>query len=176
MGAIYTKTGDKGKTALLGGSRVTKDDLRVACYGTFDEANAMLGVAYSNIEDSDMKNIIRDIQKKLFTLSAELASDSNGREKLTAKIQKEDIESVERIIDDYTNQLEKLKAFIIPGDTQASAFLHVSRTIVRRAERSLVKLQKQEAVREEITQYTNRLSDLLFTLARVESELLTTQS
>ncbi|GEK91890.1 cob(I)yrinic acid a,c-diamide adenosyltransferase [Alkalibacterium kapii] len=176
MGAIYTKTGDKGKTALLGGSRVSKDDLRVDCYGIFDEANAMLGVAYSNIEDLDMKKVIRDIQKDLFTLSAELASDSKGREKLTSSIQKIDIEATEHLIDDYTNQLEKLKAFVIPGETPGSSFLHVSRTIVRRAERSLIKLQKQETVRKEITQYTNRLSDLLFILARVESELLNVQS
>ncbi|WP_423188509.1 cob(I)yrinic acid a,c-diamide adenosyltransferase [Alkalibacterium sp. f15] len=172
MGAIYTKTGDKGETALLGGSRVTKDDLRVDCYGTFDEANATMGVAYSEIRDQELKIVIRDIQEKLFILSAELASDARGKEKLSKKIQREDIESSERIIDDYTAQLEKLKAFIIPGETSASSFLHVSRTIVRRAERLLVKLQKKEAVRAELIQYTNRLSDLLFTLARVESELL----
>lgn len=169
MGSIYTKTGDEGKTALLGGSRVSKNDIKVECYGTFDEVNAALGVVRALTKNEDIKNTIYTAQKKLFLISAELASDDRGKQMLSEKLTKEDIKTVENTIDSYTENLEPLRQFVVPGDNEVSSFIHVARTVVRRAERVLVALKEVEDVRSEIKQYTNRLSDLLFTLARVES-------
>lgn len=169
MGSIYTKTGDEGKTALLGGSRVSKNDIKVECYGTFDEVNAALGVVRALTKNEDIKNTIYTVQKKLFLISAELASDDKGKQMLSEKLTKEDIKTVENTIDSYTENLEPLRQFVVPGDNEVSSFIHVARTVVRRAERVLVALKEVEDVRSEIKQYTNRLSDLLFTLARVES-------
>lgn len=169
MGSIYTKTGDEGKTALLGGSRVSKNDIKVECYGTFDEVNAALGVVRALTKNEDIKNTIYTVQKKLFLISAELASDDKGKQMLSEKLTKEDIKTVENTIDSYTENLEPLRQFVVPGENEVSSFIHVARTVVRRAERVLVALKEVEDVRSEIIQYTNRLSDLLFTLARVES-------
>lgn len=167
---IYTKKGDKGETGLLGGSRIRKDDLRVSCYGTLDEANAALGVAYSLIEDKEIQRIVRDIQKRLFVLGAELASDHAGRELLKDTVQQKEIEALESIIDRYEAQLGPLKEFIIPGGTTASASIHLARTIIRRAERLIVELSEETDVRQDLIQYVNRLSDTLFMLARGEEQ------
>ncbi len=172
MASVYTKTGDNGETGLLGGSRVQKDDTRVSCYGTLDEANSMIGLAYSMIEDNEIRIILRLVQKNLFTLGAELASDCKGKSLLNESIQKKDINHMEEIIDKYMLKIGQQKEFIIPGKTTASAALHVSRTIIRRAERLMMALKKEHELRVEIFQYINRLSDLLFVLARVESELI----
>ncbi|MCC5910639.1 MAG: cob(I)yrinic acid a,c-diamide adenosyltransferase [Clostridiaceae bacterium] len=172
MASVYTKTGDKGETGLLGGSRVAKDDLRVDCYGTLDEANAVIGVAYSMIQDIEMKEILGGIQQKIFLIGAELASDDKGKGYLPEMIHQGDVEDIEKIINKYSAQVGEQKSFITPGQTTASSFLHVARTIIRRAERLMVTLQKKDGVRKDIIQYTNRLSDLLFILARIESELL----
>lgn len=165
---IYTRKGDKGETGLLGGSRIGKDSLRVSCYGTLDEANAAIGVAYSLITCKEIKDILRGVQKQLFMVGAELASDQKGKNYLKEKVQPSDISAFEQLIDKYETQLGPLKEFVIPGDTTASSQLHLARTIIRRAERLIVELSKEEEVREEITQYVNRLSDLIFMLARTE--------
>jgi ATP:cob(I)alamin adenosyltransferase len=170
MGSIYTKKGDKGETGLLGGSRIRKDDLRVSCYGTLDEANAALGVAYSITEGKGIQGILRGIQKRLFVVGAELASDEAGRDYLKEIVQQKDIEALERIIDQYEEQLGPLKEFIIPGGTTASASIHLARTIIRRGERLLVELSQEVNVRQELIQYINRLSDALFMLARGEEQ------
>lgn len=170
MANVYTKTGDRGQTGLVGGSRVWKDDLRVHCYGTLDEANAMMGVAYSLCENKEIKNILKDIQKQLFILGAELASDEQGEKYIREKIEKEDIQKLEKIIDEYTEKIGQQKEFVIPGKTTASAILHVARTIIRRTERMVIELYKEEKIRDEIEQYMNRLSDMLFVLARVEEQ------
>ena len=168
MANVYTKTGDEGQTGLVGGSRVWKDSLRVHCYGTLDEANAMLGVAYALCKDEKIQTIVRSIQKKLFVVGAELASDEIGEKYIKEKIEQKDIENLETIIDDYTEKIGQQKEFVIPGKNTASATLHVARTIIRRAERNIIKLLKEEEVRGEILKYVNRLSDSLFVLARVE--------
>jgi ATP:cob(I)alamin adenosyltransferase len=168
MSNVYTKTGDKGETGLLGGSRIWKDDLRVSCYGTLDEANSMIGVANSLIKNEDIKKILNKIQKELFILGAELASDDRGTDYLKDKIGKDHIRYLEDSINKYIDEIGEQKNFIIPGKTTASSILHVARTIVRRAERAIVSLNKRENIREEVLQYVNRLSDTLFTLARVE--------
>lgn len=168
MANVYTKTGDKGQTGLLGGSRIWKDDLRVHCYGTFDEANSMIGVAYSLCENEEIKNILNDIQKQLFILGAELASDESGEKYIKEKIEEKDVKNLEKIVDYYIEKIGQQKEFVIPGKTTTSAILHVARTIIRRGERLVIQLHKEAKIREEIQKYVNRLSDMLFILARVE--------
>lgn len=168
MSGIYTRTGDKGTTGLYGGSRISKDSLRVCCYGTVDEANSTMGAAYAFLEDEDMKVFMHKLQEKMFVLGAELASDDNGKNILSQKIEKSDIEFLEKNIDTFIEETGKMKNFVIPGTSKASALLHVARTVVRRAERNIIELSKQENIREEILKYTNRLSDTLYAMARVE--------
>ncbi len=170
MGNVYTKTGDKGETGLLGGSRISKDDLKVECYGTVDEANSMIGVAYSITVHTDIKEILRGIQKKLFSIGAELASDEKGITLLNDKVEDSDILYLENLIDKYLEEVGKQTSFIIPGKTTTSATMHVARTIVRRAERRIVTLSKETAISKSLVKYINRLSDTLFTLARVEEK------
>lgn len=170
MGSIYTKTGDKGETGLFGGSRIFKDDLRVTCYGTIDEANSMIGVAYSLIKSDDIREILRHIQKRLFVLGAELASDGKGKTLIKDTITDKDVIYLENIIDKYTEKIGKQESFVIPGKSTASSVLHVARTVVRRAERLIVSLSKESSIRELLIKYVNRLSDALFILARVEEE------
>jgi ATP:cob(I)alamin adenosyltransferase len=170
MGKVYTKTGDNGETGLFGGSRILKDDLRVDCYGTLDEAISMIGVAYSIIEDMDIKEILRCTQNKLFCIGAELASDEKGSMLLRDKIKEEDVSILEGIIDRYSEEAGPQKNFVIPGKTTASATLHVARTIIRRAERKIITLSKNTGVSKPILMYMNRLSDALFVLARIQGE------
>ncbi len=168
MANIYTRTGDKGITGLYGGSRISKDDLRVYCYGTIDEANSVIGAAYAFLEDEELKKLLRRIQEKMFVLGAELASDIKGIDMLSEKISKSDIEFLESNIDYLTEETGKMKKFLIPGGTKASSFIHVARTVVRRAERNIIGLSRNEDIREEVIGYTNRLSDALYAIARAE--------
>lgn len=165
---IYTKGGDKGQTSLLGGSRIDKDSLRVECYGIMDEALSQMGVCYSIIKDDEMKGILRHVQERIFMLNAELASDEKGLSYIKSRINEEDVSYLENIIDGYQRILGPQHEFIIPGDTYISSLLHVARTIVRRAERSIVTLSKTENVSESIKKFVNRLSDTLYVLARME--------
>lgn len=167
--AVYTKKGDKGETGLLGGSRIAKDSHKVSCYGTLDEANAALGVARSLVDNEELKEIIHGIQKQIFVVGAELASDDKGKNILKNKVTAEDITKFENIIDDFDKKLGPLHEFIIPGETTASAQLHLARSIVRRAERLIVELNRETPVRQEVIQYVNRLSDTIFMLARAEA-------
>lgn len=171
MSSIYTKTGDQGQTGLLGGSRVGKDNAKVHCYGTLDEANASLGVAYSLLQNQDIKKVVRDIQKKLFILGAELASDEKGKKFIREKIEQTDVEALEKIIDYWLERVGPQREFVIPGKDTASAMLHVARTIIRRAERNIISFSKEEEIRPEILKYVNRLSDALFTMARAEENM-----
>lgn len=168
MANIYTKKGDAGETGLLGGSRVPKNSLRVECYGTVDEANSILGLAYSQTENADIKSYIRDIQKKLFIVGAELASDEKGLEFLKNKISDADIAYLENIIDDCYKDIGPQTEFIIPGANGASASLHMARTVIRRAEREITTLKALEPIRQELLKYVNRLSDAIYALARLE--------
>ncbi|MBS4534536.1 cob(I)yrinic acid a,c-diamide adenosyltransferase [Clostridium sp. D2Q-14] len=170
MRSIYTKTGDKGETSLFGGSRISKDNLQVECYGTVDEANSMIGVAYSLVNDDEIKNELRNIQKKLFVLGAEIASDSKGIKNLTDKIVQRDIELLEKTIDKYTKKIGIQDSFIIPGGDISSSTLHMARTVVRRSERLVIALNKQAEINTYIKKYLNRLSDLLFIMARIEEK------
>jgi cob(I)alamin adenosyltransferase len=164
---IYTKTGDSGQTGLFGGPRVSKDDPRIEAYGTVDELNSVLGLARAATLPGDIDLLIARIQNDLFSVGAELATpkpDATGMR----IIQSAHIEALERAIDHYESSLEPLKQFILPGGTPAAAALHLARTVCRRAERRVITLIKQpgESVSAEIVIYLNRISDLLFVLAR----------
>lgn len=170
MANLYTKTGDKGTTALVGGSRVSKSSLRVECYGTIDEANSMLGTAYAATDVEYIRHTVKSIQGRLFSLGAELASDEAGMAKLDHLISKEDVGYLEGVVDKCTETTGVQTRFVIPGVDAPSAALHVARTIVRRAERRIVELAQQEHVREEVVKYVNRLSDAIYALARLQEE------
>lgn len=171
MANLYTKTGDKGQTSLFGGSRISKASLRVECYGTVDETNSMLGLAYAQCNREYIRTSIHSIQGRLFSLGAELASDEQGASKLEGKISEEDVSFLEHVVDTCTETTGKQTHFVIPGVDPASAALHVARTIIRRAERHVVALSEQEPVREVVRRYVNRLSDAIYALARLQEDL-----
>jgi cob(I)alamin adenosyltransferase len=167
---IYTKTGDKGDTGLFGGGRVPKDDPRVEAYGDVDELNASLGMVRSAEVMPRVDEVIVPIQRDLFSIGALLATPDLAKmhDHLSkARIDDDRIASLERSIDECDRELEPLKAFIVPGGTPKSAALHVARTVCRRAERRVISLQKDHEIPQIVVVYLNRLSDLLFTLARV---------
>mgnify|MGYP000061889346 CR=1 FL=1 len=166
-GKIYTKTGDDGTTGLVGGNRRKKYDFRLEAYGAVDELNAALGVIRSMEVDELMGKLMLQIQHKLFNIGSRLASDEKG-EGFTAKlaIKTEDVEVLEHAIDNFEKELPRLTDFILPGGDSLSAQCHVARTVCRRAERRIVELSDHEPVRPELKKYINRLSDLLFILAR----------
>ncbi|QUH20974.1 cob(I)yrinic acid a,c-diamide adenosyltransferase [Alkaliphilus sp. B6464] len=167
---IYTKTGDSGETSLYDGKRVKKDDIRVESYGTIDELNSMLGLARNFIDDKEIVEIIYRIQRELFNVAGELATE-NG-EKFKTKVSEEQIKYLEETIDNYLEKMPKMDKFIIPGTNKASASLHVARTICRRAERRILTLKKEEYVSDVLIKYVNRLSDTIYALARyLESDL-----
>ncbi len=167
---IYTKTGDAGDTGLFGGGRVQKDDPRVEAYGDVDELNAVLGLARAIEPMPRVDEILIPMQRDLFSIGALLATpDREKMERHLAKanIDERRISDLERAIDDCEKELEPLKAFIIPGGSRKGAVLHVARTVCRRAERRVVALQREVEIPPLVVIYLNRLSDLLFTLARV---------
>jgi len=167
---IYTKTGDKGLTSLFDGSRVDKDDLRVECYGTLDELSSYIGLCSIYAQDSD-KKVLRDIQLKMFSVCAELATREEGKYKNV--VVEEDITNLESLIDEYISKIDKVDAFIVPGTSVVSANLHIARTICRRAERRIYSLSKIEKINPFLLKYINRLSDLLYAIARFnETELI----
>jgi len=162
---IYTKTGDKGDTSLFGGKRLPKSHLRIETYGTVDELNSFIGVLRDSTASEPIRSILKDIQDRLFTLGANLASDPE-KPLATPDIFDSDIEALEKAIDEMTGQLPPLKNFILPGGHTTVSFCHVARCVCRRAERLAVALMLEEPVDEQIIRYLNRLSDYLFVLAR----------
>jgi cob(I)alamin adenosyltransferase len=167
---IYTRTGDAGATALFGGGRVSKDHPRVEAYGDVDELNAALGLARAIELMPRIDEVLVPVQRDLFAIGALLATPDHAkmREQLQkARIDDERIAELERAIDDCEQELEPLRSFILPGGTPKSGALHVARTICRRAERRVVTLAQDVELPSLVIQYLNRLSDLLFMLARV---------
>ena len=164
---IYTKTGDRGETALFGGARVSKADPRVEAYGEVDELNAFVGVARAHGLDPDMDELLASVQSTLFDVGAELAAAPGSKTSGMPRVADAQVEVLERAIDRFEEELAPLKSFILPGGTAAAAALHVARTVTRRAERRVVALGGEPAPREVIVRFLNRLSDLLFVLARV---------
>jgi len=167
LSRIYTRTGDGGETGLVGGKRVAKDSLRVKAYGSVDEVNSVLGIARSQIEDRDLDTLLAELQADLFVVGADLASVAGNEQRNLPHISKEKVTVLERIIDRYESELPPLKSFILPGGGRVGAVLHNARTVARRAERSIVTLSKAEQINDQMLPYMNRLSDLLFVLARV---------
>ncbi|MSQ46687.1 MAG: cob(I)yrinic acid a,c-diamide adenosyltransferase [Ignavibacteria bacterium] len=166
---IYTKTGDKGETSLYGGKRVSKDILRIECYGTVDELNSVIGLARSNKCAKKIDNILKIIQNELFVIGADLATPNEVKSK-TDKIADENILQLEKFIDTLDSELPQLQNFILPGGSKCGALIHFARTVSRRAERLVVSLSKQEKIDNQIIIYLNRLSDLLFVMARFQNK------
>ncbi len=170
MANIYTKTGDEGETGLLGGERISKDSIRINAYGTIDEASSMIGLAYSLCKNENTKKILKKIQTKLITVGAELASTSNSKKHLVDTITEKDVKELEEIIEEIIERIGKQTEFVIPGSDPVSSSLHVARSIIRRAERSIIKLSKTEDIDPQLKKYINRLSDCIFSIARNEEE------
>ncbi|WP_202080357.1 cob(I)yrinic acid a,c-diamide adenosyltransferase [Caldalkalibacillus salinus] len=165
---IYTKTGDKGQTSIIGG-RVSKDDLQVEAYGTVDEANSIVGVAVSTLNEAEeeLKKELEDIQHELFDCGSDLSMKEGAEDKYEYKVNENMIKRLEARIDVYVDEAPSLQRFILPGGTQAAAHLHVARTVVRRAERRVVSLAERQTINPFVRQYLNRLSDYLFAVARI---------
>lgn len=159
---IYTKTGDKGKTSLFGGQRVSKTDLRVETYGTVDELNSYIGLASTFVRQQKLKVVLTEIKSDLLDIGSHLATP--GAKEPTFLLER--ITAIELLIDTLTATLPELRNFILSGGGKAGGFLHVARTVCRRTERMVIRLSQKEEVSSIVLQYFNRLSDLLFTLAR----------
>jgi len=163
---IYTKTGDKGFTSLIGGTRVPKYHLRIESYGTVDELNSYIGM----IRDQDIaqhdKDLLKEIQDRLFTIGSSLASDPEKSKMVIPDLHTTDIELLEKEIDAINEVIPELRHFILPGGNSAISSCHIARCVCRRAERLTVHLATESAVEEKVIIYLNRLSDYLFTLAR----------
>ena len=171
---IYTKTGDKGTTSLIGGTKVSKAHLRIEAYGTVDELNSYTGLCKDLIQDNNSKTVLQEIQDRLFTIGSALACDPQKETKIKIPdLKEEDINLLENEIDRMNEILPPMKSFILPGGHPSISHLHIARCICRRAERCCVRLEsEQNEVAPIIIKYLNRLSDYLFMLARYAGHLL----
>jgi cob(I)alamin adenosyltransferase len=172
MPRIYTRTGDDGTTGMLYGGRVPKDDARTDAYGTCDEAVAVLGVARAQLSDAALADLVLRLQRELFVVGADLATNPGVRDKLVdgeTKVTAAMTAALEALIDEHVARTGMPKEFVVPGETQASAVLDLARSVVRRCERLAVRMARDGSLaNEEILRYLNRLSDLLFVLARYD--------
>ncbi|MBL7701202.1 MAG: cob(I)yrinic acid a,c-diamide adenosyltransferase [Ferruginibacter sp.] len=174
---IYTKTGDLGKTSLIGGTKVAKSYIRIEAYGTVDELNSFIGLTSDQFSHADSKIILKEIQDRLFTIGSSLACDPDKEPKLKIPdLKEEDITLLEKEIDKMNEKLEEMKSFILPGGHIAISTAHVTRCVCRRAERICVNMQENDLfVDPLVIKYLNRLSDYLFVLARYAGHLLGVQ-
>ncbi len=161
---IYTKTGDDGTTGVQGGKRISKSNLRIKAYGTIDELNATIGLVLSKKFDDDIEDLLRNIQNDLFVAGSDLSNPdlSNMKNRIT----KEMIANIEKNIDRLENELPPITNFILPGGHEVASLIHIARTIARRAETIVISLNENEKVNDECKKFLNRLSDLLFVIAR----------
>lgn len=165
---IYTKTGDAGETGLYGGERVKKTAQRVEAYGTVDECNSAIGLARAHLTDTELDAVLSGLQNALFDVGADLATPNDSPyAKNVSRIDDTDVGALETLIDRLQEQCPPFTNFIHPGGTPASAALHVARTVARRAEREVLRLEAEEPTNHEVARYLNRLSDFLFILSRV---------
>ena len=171
---VYTRTGDKGETALVGGKRVPKDTARIEAYGTIDELNSILGLARAfneeKLNDGDahhfLDTVLRQIQDELFDLGSELATPEDFFQEGMYRVGEREVKKIEDVIDECQKDLEPLKSFVLPGGGIIGAYLHQCRTVCRRAEREILRLSRVEDLSEWPLKYVNRLSDLFFVLSR----------
>lgn len=163
---IYTKTGDQGTTALFGGKRVSKADLRIETYGTVDELNSFLGLVRDQEVNHNRKDELIEIQDRLFTIGSVLATEPGNTKVKTPQLSEADITFLETKIDAMDETLPQMRSFVLPGGHQSVSYCHVTRTVCRRAERLCISLNSHEAVNPLIIKYLNRLSDYLFVLSR----------
>jgi cob(I)alamin adenosyltransferase len=169
---IYTKTGDKGQTSLLGGTRVPKSHDRINAYGTIDELNSYIGLLRDQEVNNSRKELLKEIQDRLFTVGATLASDPSKSTKKVPDLLESDITLLESAMDQMDKELPEMRNFILPGGHQSVSFCHIARTVCRRAERLVIALAEKEPVEELVIAYINRLSDYLFVLSRIMSKEL----
>jgi cob(I)alamin adenosyltransferase len=173
LNRIYTKAGDKGHTRLVGGQKVSKDSLRLECYGTVDELMACLGLVRTALEEPDapvgaaeMSVVVRRMQNELFNLGSDLATLPEDRHPKQPVIEARHVEALERTIDGWNDSLPELRSFVLPGGGWVASYLHLARTVCRRAERIAVRLAASEPVSDQVIPYLNRLSDALFVMSR----------
>jgi len=171
MARMYTRTGDKGETGLFSGERVQKNSLRVEAFGTVDELSSWIGYTRSLIEDNVVEEMLERIQRDLFLVGAELATRPTESSAQKVQVSQAMVERLEQEIDRFDAELPPLSTFIVPGGSRAAAALHVARTIARRAERRTISLNQNEKLNPALVAYLNRLSSLLFVLARVVNKL-----
>ena len=169
---IYTKTGDKGTTSLVGGTRVSKTALRIEAYGTVDELNSYIGLVRDQAVNEKRKDILKEIQDRLFTIGSILASEPEQSKKRLPDLLESDVELLENEMDNMDKELEPMRYFILPGGHQSISFGHLARTICRRTERIVLRLTEESTVNELIIRYLNRLSDYLFVLCRIMAKEL----
>lgn len=171
---IYTKTGDKGTTSLIGGTKVPKSDIRIDTYGTVDELNSWIGLVSDQLNDAALKTDLKEIQDRLFTIGSSLATDAEKEVKMRLPdLHEGDIAFLEKRIDEMTAVLPEMKSFILPGGHVAVSSIHITRCVCRRAERLAVNMQQHDLfIDQQVIQYLNRLSDYLFTLARYAGQIL----
>lgn len=168
---IYTKTGDKGKTSLVGGSRVDKTHIRLDAYGTVDELNSFVGLLVCGLMDTELKDFLLYIQNKLFVVGSYLATEADANtEKSAVIITESDIDALETMMDKMDAELPKLTRFILPGGSESAARAHICRTVCRRAERNVYRVADEYPIHEMILIFLNRLSDFFFLTARFESQ------
>jgi len=167
---IYTKTGDKGKTSLCDGEKVSKSSLRVAAYGDLDELSSAIGFAIAVVRSRPLKKVLADVQQDLFILGSHVATCNKDVHDVLPKFNLDKVRDLEIVIDNFSEKLPKLHRFILPGGTKGASVIHLARTVCRRAERTCVKLSEQQYLYEPVLPYLNRLSDLLFVLARTANK------
>ncbi|HLC36306.1 MAG TPA: cob(I)yrinic acid a,c-diamide adenosyltransferase [archaeon] len=163
---IYTKKGDLGETEMLSGERLPKSCPRVKAFSSIDELNSLIGIAILYVKDSRLPEILKDLQNDLFVFGAHLSSKGTSKH----KIQEEDVTKLEKLIDQFTEKLAPLNKFILPGGSLGGSHLHLARAVCRRAETDLSETKKEEQLDEILMKYLNRLSDFLFTIARLENQ------
>lgn len=163
---IYTKTGDKGETSLIGGTRVAKSHIRIEAYGTIDELNSYIGLLKDQEVNKNKQEFLKEIQDRLFTIGSSLASDPKKSKMKIPDLRMEDIELLEQEMDKMNKALPEMRFFILPGGHQSISFGHLARTVCRRAERNVIGLSEIDFVADLVVKYLNRLSDYLFTLCR----------
>ena len=163
---IYTKTGDNGTTSLNGGTRVSKSHVRIEAYGTVDELNSYIGLLRDQPVNTLRRDLLKEIQDRLFTIGSHLASEAGQTKKILPDLSESDVRLLEKEMDKIDFLVPKLRSFVLPGGHQSVSFGHIARTVCRRAERAVINLAQQEEVEEIVIQYLNRLSDYLFMLCR----------